>query len=214
MKKLFVLFFAAISISLSVVAQDSTATRKGDIKSMKAAYKGGKQHHKDNIKELNLTAEQKKEIKESRAEYKSKVTALEKDQNMTEAEKNEKKASLKKEQRSATQSLLTPDQKTKMAEQKMKDKQEVKDNAQKRMADMQTELSLSDDQVTRLKALEVTNHAKMKAIKKDKTMDETTKKQQMDALKTNAEAQRRNILSADQLKKMDEAKMKRGVRKS
>ena len=72
MKKLFLFVVAIAAISIGTFAQDTTANKKHDKKSLKAAYKGDKKEKKAAMKSLNLTDEQKNEMKANKDEYKSK----------------------------------------------------------------------------------------------------------------------------------------------
>lgn len=206
MKKLFVSVFALTAISLSVAAQDTTKTKKQDIREMKAAYKDGKQHHKEKMAELNLTEDQKKEMMANRDEFRTKASAIKNDKNLSEAERNRKMEALHKEQKEKRQALLTPEQKEKVAQQKQQHKEEAKDKAEKRMGELKTQLSLSDDQVTKWKELEKSNHAKMKAIDSDPSLDAKAKEQKREELRTHTTAQRKTILTPEQDKKFEEMK--------
>ena len=200
MKKLLVSAFAFITISFSVVAQDAASEKRQENKSLKAAFKGGKKDKREKIKALNLSEDQKKEMKENREEYKNKIAVIENDQSLTEAQKNEKKAALKKEQKLNTQALLTPEQKARMAAARKTDRQEEKENSEKRMEELKTKLSLTDEQVIQMKALNVRNHKKMKDIRNDNSLDEAAKNKKMEEIKVSSEERRRAILTADMKK--------------
>lgn len=206
MKKLLLSAFTVIAISLSVAAQDTASAKRQDNKSLKSAYKAGRQDKRDKIKALNLSKDQRKEMKENREEYKTKIAVVENDQSLTEAQRNEKKDALKKEQKSNTQALLTPDQKARMSAARKTDRQEKNENSEKRTEELKTKLSLTNEQVMQMKALNVRNHKKMKDIRNDNSLDEAAKNKKMEEIKVSSEERRRAILTADQLKKMDDMK--------
>lgn len=206
MKKLLLSAFTVIAISLSVAAQDTASAKRQDNKSLKSAYKAGKQDKRDKMKALNLSEDQRKGMKENREEYKTKIAVVENDQSLTEAQRNEKKDALKKEQKSNTQALLTPDQKARMSAARKTDRQEKNENSEKRTEELKTKLSLTNEQVMQMKALNVRNHKKMKDIRNDNSLDEAAKNKKMEEIKVSSEERRRAILTADQLKKMDDMK--------
>lgn len=104
------------------------------------------------------------------------------------------------------QAVLTPEQKTKIAENKKEAKKDSKERSEKRMAELKTELSLTDEQVLQLTALDVANHAKMKTIREDDSLDEAAKKQKMAELRNSTDERHQTILTPEQMKKMNEMK--------
>ena len=93
-----------------------------------------------------------------------------------------------------------------MAENRKEAKKDSKEHAEKRMTEMKTALALSDEQVQQLTALDVSNHAKGKAIREDASLDEAAKKQKMAELGDLADERRQAILTPEQMKKMKEMK--------
>ena len=112
MKKLLALSFAAVIISSAAFAQTE---RTVDSKPRTERHKG--KHGKDKMmKELNLTKEQKSQMKAQHQEMKAKRDALKAQDNITVKEMREKQEALKAEQKTKMETILTPEQKTKMAE--------------------------------------------------------------------------------------------------
>lgn len=91
MKKMFLSVLAMAVISLSVSAQDSTSSKKEHNNSMKAAHRGGKDDKKEMMKDLDLSVDQKKEMKENREEFKTKIAAIDQDKSLSEAQKMRRK---------------------------------------------------------------------------------------------------------------------------
>jgi len=75
---------------------------------------------------------------------------------------------------------------------------------------MHVKLGLSNEQVSMLKKQQETTHAQIKAVKENKTLSSDEKKHQVRLLKENFKETRKNILTPEQLKKLDD--MKRGKR--
>ena len=112
MKKLLALSFAAVIFSSAAFAQTE---RPVDSKAKMERHKG--RHDKDMMmKELNLTKEQKAQLKVQHKEMKAKHDALKAQDNITVKEMREKQKALKEEQKMGMESILTAEQKTKMAE--------------------------------------------------------------------------------------------------
>ncbi len=206
MKRSLVLIVAAIAINLSASAQEKQELKQYKKDVYKSHHKGKAHDRKEMMKNLNLTEDQKKQLKTNHEEFKTKMQALDKEQNITVKEMRERKAALMKEQKTKNETIFTPEQKEKMAQEKIKRENEEKLRAEKRLDHMKTTLSLTDDQVAKLKTQNEENRAKMKAIKENESLDRTAKKEQMMALKNNAKEQRKTILTADQLKKLEESK--------
>ena len=112
MKKLLALSFAAVILSSAAFAQTE---RRVDKQAKMERHAG--RHDKDKMmKELNLSKEQKSQLKVQHQDMKAKREALRVQDNITVKEMREKQAALKAEQKSKIDAVLTADQKTKMAE--------------------------------------------------------------------------------------------------
>jgi len=202
MKKL--LSILAITVaSFSVTAQEKREAPKTK-EGMHHMQHAGKHHDGHMMKDLNLTDAQRSQMKANREEYKNKIELLKKDQNIKLKDYNVKKEALQKEQRAKMQALLTPEQKSKMAEMKAKKEQEREERYTRHFEKMKTELALTDDQAAKLKTQHESTMTSMKAIRENESLGMEEKKQQLKALKESSKEQRKNILTADQLKKMEE----------
>ena len=125
MKKLLALSVAACIFSFAASAQTERTVAAAD-----APQAHGRHQHKhekgEMMKQLNLTKEQKAQMKVQHKEMKAKKDALKKEDNITVKEMRERRAALKAEQKTKTDAILTGEQKTKMAELK---KQKMADRA-------------------------------------------------------------------------------------
>ncbi len=111
MKKLLALSFAACIFTFAASAQTDRTTA--------APAQTQERHHgkhdKDKMmKDLNLTKEQKAQMKAQHKEMKAKRDALKGQDNLTVKEMREKQSALRAEQKSKMDGILTTDQKTKM----------------------------------------------------------------------------------------------------
>ena len=194
------------AIAFSASAQENRAYDKTEMHNGKGD--GG-------MKELNLTDAQKAQMKASREEMRTKMDAIRQNTSLTEDQKKTQMEALRNEQKQKMEAMLTPEQRTKFAElRKNKGERsetmgqgEGKGNREDHMK-MKEELGLSDDQATKLKALHESTKSQIEAVKNNTTLSEAAKKEQMKAIKENAKAQKKTILTAEQFKKMEELKGK------
>jgi hypothetical protein len=207
MKKIAVLSLAFAALSLSVSAQQKREM-KGEKQGMHRMH--GQRHHKMGMmKNMNFSDAQKAQLKANRDEYKQKMQELNKDENITVKEQRDRKTALRNEQKARFQALLTPDQKTKMADAKIQMQAKRKEMSAKRMDMMKSKLALSDDQVSKLKAQQEATHSQMQALKNDQSLSREDKMVKMKSIMQSSKDQRKSIFTADQLKKMDEMKKDR-----
>jgi len=198
-------------IAISAISFSATAQEKREIKQHKDGthqdmHKKGKHHNRQMMKDMNFSEAQQSQMKANREEYKTKLQQLKQDKNITLKDFNEKKEALNKEQKAKMHSLLTPEQKTKMAANKAKHEQEKIERQNKHFEKMKVGLSLTDDQANKLKAQNELTRNNMKAIRENESLSKEERMKQMKALKENSQQQRKSILTADQLKKMEEMK--------
>jgi Spy/CpxP family protein refolding chaperone len=201
MKKAFATLLAISVISFSALAQE-----KREIK-----HPGGHpmMHHPGKmLRELNLTAEQKKQLKVNRELFKQKMQELNKNEDITVKEFRDRKAVLMKEQKAKMEALLTSEQKNKLEMLKTQQKMKKDEHFARHLDKMKTELGLNEDQVAKLKAQKESMQSRMKAIKENESLSRSQKKDQMMTLKKEAKEQHEKIFTQDQLKKLELMKQK------
>lgn len=112
MRKLLALSLLAVIFSSAAIAQTE---RTVDSKPRMERHQG--KHDKDKMmKELNLTSEQKAQMKVQHQEMKAKMQALKAQDNITVKEMRERQQALKTEQKNRMKAILTAEQQAKMAE--------------------------------------------------------------------------------------------------
>jgi Spy/CpxP family protein refolding chaperone len=208
MKKAFLSLVIASSLAFSAGAQTTnTTTAPAD----KMNHAKEWHHHKgmEMMKQLNLTQDQKNQLKASRDDYRKQLQELNKNENITVKEFRDKKYALKQQQKATFLSILTPDQKTKLEQLKQQREQQHEAMAAKHLDKMKMQLNLSDDQVAQIKAQRQSMHEKLEAIKDNQNLSRTEKKEQLEALRTENKESFKKILTPDQLNKMDELKKER-----
>ncbi len=207
MKKIFT------TLALTALIFSASAQERRE---MKAKKPGSAQHErmkgdkKDMIKNINLTEAQKVQLKADREAYKQKISQL-KSQNLTEAQYQEQVKILHAEQRAKMQALLTPEQKSQMAQMRSANDErgkfeDNKSKAGKNKGDLKEKLALSDDQAAQLKVQQEAFKIKREAIKNDPILSQEQKKERMKALMIEAKQQRTSILTPDQVRTMKDLK--------
>ncbi|MFT3680249.1 MAG: hypothetical protein QM791_08235 [Ferruginibacter sp.] len=203
MKKIVMTLVAVVTLFATVSAQKQKEFKKG---------KRG-HHHGMMMKNLNLSETQKKQLKEDNEAFKKQMKELNSNEKITVKEQRDRKQALLKERKAKFEGMLTPEQKTKMAEQKKLGEEKQRERAAKRMDKMKTNLGLSDEQVQRLKANRENIHSKMKAIKENDNLGREEKKAQLMALKEEHKASFEKVLTQEQLNKLGEMKKSKSYKR-
>ena len=209
MKKILTLSLAFSALVFTANAQEQRQIKKDGERTEGREGRGGM------MKDLNLTEVQKTQMKANREAFKTQMDQL-KAQNLPDAQFKTRMEALRADQRTKMEAMLTPEQKAKWAEQR-KNIEGKKDNEGKfegKNADKQSKhfdkmkekLGLTDDQATKMKAQHEALQIRKEAIKNDKSLSKSAKKEKMMALRNEAKEQRKSILTPDQLKKMEEFK--------
>jgi Spy/CpxP family protein refolding chaperone len=191
MKKVLIPLIAFLALTVNAHAQDKMG-------------KKANQHHKHEkgmmAKELNFTDAQKAQAKAINEDSHKKLQELNKNESITVKEQRDRKAAIFKER------------KTKMTQLKAERKVKKEEGYAKRLDKIKTNLSLTDEQVAKLKNQRAATLAKAEKIKNNESLSREQKKEQMMTLKTEAKAQYDKIFTADQLKKKEEMKKAHGDR--
>jgi len=114
MKKFITLSLAAFMLTAAANAQTERAGT--DAATSKADHHKGKGGHDKMFKDLNLTKEQKAQLKEKNKDLKARREALKGQDNITVKEMRDKQKAIRDEQEKNMDAVLTPDQKAKYAE--------------------------------------------------------------------------------------------------
>ena len=194
MKKVLGSLLALTLIVSAAQAQDQTET-----------HRHGKHHGKEMLaKELNLTADQKKQLKDINADTHKQMAELKKNDNITVKDFNSRKEAIKKTQHEKMLALLTPDQKAQMEKMKQDRMAKGKERGEHGLQNMKTQLNLTDEQVSKLEASRESFHAKAKDIRSNTSLTEDQKKSQIKELAKQQREDTMSILTKEQLQKMQE----------
>ena len=171
-------------------------------------------HREYSAKDLDLTDAQKQKMKEARENYRKEIAELNKNENITVKEMRDRKAALAKDHKAAVDGILTQEQKNnKILEQRNKSMEQRKEMQAKRAEKMKKDLALSDDQSAKLKTMNESYKSKFESLRSNESLDRAAKKEQFEALKQQRKAELKNVLTQEQIKKLDEMKKDRGGRK-
>jgi len=103
MKKVLAGFAIMMALATGAQAQDSVSHKTHNFR----------HHHKEMYKNLNLTDEQKQEVKKLNTDFRAKMEELKKQDHLSVKEMNEKKSALFNERQTAFKNVLNDEQKTK-----------------------------------------------------------------------------------------------------
>jgi Spy/CpxP family protein refolding chaperone len=163
----------------------------------------GRFHQKEMLtKDLNFSEDQKKQLKEINADVKKQMADLEKNDNITVKEYRTRKEAIKKDQQQKFQALLTPEQKSKLNKMKEERIAKAKERNARGLERMKTNLNLSDEQFSKLKASHDAFASKAKDIRSNESLTMDQKKDQFKALAEQQKEETKSILTPEQLEKM------------
>lgn len=170
---------------------------------------GKKQERRDRIaKMLHLTDDQKKQIKALHDEAKKKMEALKNDQNITLKEFYNRSTAIRKEMREKRAAILTKEQTNQIANIKTEREKRRKERFEQHLIHMKYELELSENQVKEIQKVHARNAESIQKIKSEESINDHDKKVKIKSLRAGQKEEMKKIFTADQLKKIDEIKLK------
>jgi hypothetical protein len=197
MKKIIVTAFALAVATLVTQAQEKPHGNHD---------RHGARHHKEFFQKLNLSEEQKTKVKSLNEDYRKQLQDLKKKDDITVKDWKSQMKGLRDDHKAKMQGVLTSDQKAQIEKMKQEGKEKRKANSEERIQKMKTRLSLTDDQVAKMKAGRTEMAEKMKSLREDKSLSDDQKKEQFKELRKKQKDSMKSILTEDQLKKLQERK--------
>ncbi|HEY8689972.1 MAG TPA: hypothetical protein VIM07_12115 [Chitinophagaceae bacterium] len=236
MKKIIAGLFAIAAFTFSAVAQDNTTDQKKWDKEGQGFHRG---HDRKGMgmEKLNLTDAQKQQMKSTNEDFKTRMQALNKNDNMMVKDFRAQRESLMQERKNKISAILTPEQKTqfeqmrkgreqmhKGMEQMRKGREQMHKGMEKmggmkmggmkmqggRMEHIKTELGLTDDQLAKMKAGSESFRTRAMAIRNNQSLSQDQKKTQLGALQKDRQNSFKSFLTAEQIAKLDKMKMNHG----
>jgi len=169
-----------------------------------------KGHHPraDVMQQLNLTDEQKSEMKTINDDFKQQMTDLKKSEDrITVTEWKSKMATIRKDHHEKVNKVLTDDQKASLKKMMHEHRGDMRHGGgARRLEQMKKDLNLTDDQVNALKKNHEAMDQKFKAIRDDKSLTEDQKKAEVKKFKQDQHESLKSILTPEQLQKLEQQK--------
>lgn len=203
MKKIITAFIFLTAISLGAIAQEPGAMKH---KGMHKGHGRGMHAKKDALQSLNLSESQQKQIRDIRQESRKEAMLLKENRSMTLEQYDQRRAALKKQEKSRVESVLTQDQKNRLSAMKTEREQKMKERQGRHFEKMKTQLSLTDDQAQKMTALREKNRQTIKQIRENDQLGPDGKQLAIRKIKEEALAERKKILTEEQIRKMEEMK--------
>jgi Spy/CpxP family protein refolding chaperone len=200
MKKAFIgLAFAAL-IATTSFAQDQS---NGLAERPKGHHRG----HMMNMEQLNLTDQQKTEMKAINEDFKQQMSDLKKSEDkITVTEWKGKMATIRKEHHEKVQKVLTDEQKNSLKKMRKEHGRKFRQDKHNKFERMKKELNLTDEQTAAVEKNMIESTKKMKAVYDDKSLTEDQKKEKYKTLHNEQQEGLKSILTPEQWKKMEELK--------
>ena len=210
------------TLAFALFAGAAQAQVKSD--SARHHQKGG---HEMMGKQLNLTADQKAQMKSIHEAERKDMEALKSNTSLSKEQQRAQRMELHKKYSDQMQALLTPDQKVQMEKMKTEGmgrgkmgkgdfkqgrKPGMKGEGMERRQNMENELNLTQDQKDRMAKARENARTQMESIRNDKTLSEDQKKEKMMSLRKQQQEELKKILTREQLEKMKSQKKDRGAK--
>ncbi len=155
-------------------------------------------------KDLNLSEDQKAQLKKVRQEYGEKIKAIKDNDKLTQGDARKQIEALHEAQKAASDKVFTAEQKAKMKEMQEHRRGRMKEEAAANVARMQVRLGLSEAQVAKVKEQQASMQSKMQALRNNKDLSKEQKKAQVESLMKAHKANMASILTPEQQQKMQE----------
>jgi Spy/CpxP family protein refolding chaperone len=202
MKKI-ILSMLVFSLAVAAKAQE-IPERKADRPMMQQRHKSHHPMQGMDMKQLNLTDAQKAQFKTQKENFRKQMEELKKNDNITVKEWKSRMETLRKDQKTKMQGILTTEQKAQIEKMKTEHKAMGEIDAKARMEKMKLKLGLTDEQAAKMNKNRTEMAAKMKALREDDKMDAEKKREQMKELMKKQKEQMKSILTEEQMKKLKE----------
>jgi Spy/CpxP family protein refolding chaperone len=217
MKKLITGLFAVSTLVFSASAQvkrhpkDLIPNNQEQVNDKESRPGHGFGNKGEIMHKLNLTEQQRTQLKTINEQAKAKMQDLKKDGNISMNDFKARREAIMKDRKDQTMAILTPEQKTQLEALKSQKQEGNAAFQTKRMDKLKGELNLSQDQVGKLKAKNEEFKQRLDAIRNDNTLTPEQKKTKLQALREERKAYMESTLTPEQKKKFEEIKMKRKV---
>ncbi len=199
MKKI-LLALITFTITFSSIAQTKKLKEKNGTTQKNKEFKG------DALEKLNLTKDQKNQLKVINQDFKQQMESL-KTSNTTAKDGKEKREALVKEHEQKVDAILTPEQRMKAAEFRSVSKEQGSHHSkgkhgEARFEKVTKDLDLTADQQTKIKALNETLRSDAQNIEKNNALTEAQKKEQLKSVRKKHKQELNSLLTNEQKAKL------------
>src|SRR5258706_4086452 len=209
MKKIILSAAIAAFAALTVYAQEIPERKREESKPVLKERIMNKKERAN----LNLTEEQKSQLKSMNQDLRKQTESLRKQESLTAKDYREKMETLRKEHQEKFQSILTPEQRNEMQKYKDAANAKAKGCGRKRQAKMKEELNLTDEQLAKMTENRKATMEKIKAIRESKSLSDVQQKEEVKEVMKKQKEDMKSVLTDDQLKKMKENRKQHSKRK-
>jgi len=189
----------AVVIAFSSIAQKRVEKKESKMENKE--FKG----HKNAINNLNLTKDQKRQLKIINDDFKQQMQSLKANTTTTAKEQKEKREALVKEHEQKINAILTAEQQMKAAELKSISKtngaHHAKGNDDK-VEKLTKDLDLTADQQTKFKAINENLRSEVKNIETNNALTEDQKKEQLKSVRKKHKEELQALLTSEQRAKL------------
>jgi len=204
MKRIAAIILAFSALSFTVVAQETDQPQ--------TFHQHNQQHfhHREmGVRALHLSEDQMAQLKEFNKSYRQQLEALHKNEDITVREYRDKMYALKKERKANLMSILTEEQKVRLAQMKNERMEHRELMAARHLDKMKISLNLTNDQVSKIEEQGKATFEKIRTIHENDNLTREQKKDQLMAIKNESKENFKKILTPDQLNKLEEMKKAR-----
>lgn len=210
-----------IVIGLLALTLTTGAFAQGNKNQKNNNNKEWKQHGKDKMDDLNLSSDQQRQMKDINESFKSKMQALKQDQSLSAEARKQRRMDILNERHRQMEAILTPEQKKKWQEDKKEWKDERKEDRKEARKDHDksdrdqakarpgnrgqniiNKLDLTPEQTARYKQLNQDHQAAIENVRKNTSLTEEQKNEQIEQLRLKHRQATESLLTAEQKEKM------------
>jgi periplasmic protein CpxP/Spy len=158
------------------------------------------------FRNLDLTDAQKAQAKILQDEFRSKMQALNENENISVKEQRDARFNLAKEHRTKMNNILTTEQQSQLKEQRAKQQAKMQEIQAKRFENMAEKLALNETQKATLQKEREVQRVKMQSIQQNEIPDRMAFQAIMRERKDKHEATMKSVLTKEQFEKWEEMK--------
>ena len=174
-----------------------------------------KPQHKAVYEQLNLTADQKSKLQALREEHKRQLSELRTNNQLSAAEKQERKKLLHRQFRSKSQEVLTPSQRQQLAKIRKESRSKSKEGNDgwrkegSKGKNLHQQLNLSAEQQQQIAKVRAEFKNKLTSIRNDNSITHDQKRTKLHDIRKQQREQMKSFLTSDQIEKLKELRQQR-----